>query len=128
DALGDMDQLRGREAELGVVSTRRLPLPRAAGMELEAHAQERLYPHLAADAQHPLQFSSLLEGYHDLAAELAAPQGEADEVVVLETVAAQQCVVVGVVCQAQRQFGLAAGLEAGTVLGAVTRYGLEHDA
>src|SRR5690606_25699512 len=51
-----------------------------------------------------------------------------DEVVVLEAVAAQECLVVGVVSQAQGELGLAAGLQPSAVLAAVAGDRLEHHA
>src|SRR5690554_702494 len=127
-ALGHVDKLGGGEAELGVVAAGGLPLTAAARVELEAHTEQRLHAHLLAYAQHALQLAGLLEGDDDLAAQLAAPERQPYEVVVLEAVAAEERVVMYVVRQAERQLGLAAGLQAGAPAGAVLRDGLHHHA
>jgi hypothetical protein len=92
---------------------------RALGVQLEADADRGLHAHLGAHAQHALELARLLERDHHVLAELAAPQREADEVVVLEAVAADQRVGMRVLHEDQRQLGLAAGLEAGGVARAV---------
>jgi hypothetical protein len=114
-----VDELRGREAELRLVAPRRLPLPGALGVQLEADAHDGLDAHLGRHPQDALELARLLERDHHVLAELPAPEGEPDEVVVLEAVAADQRVRVGVLDQDERQLGLAAGLEAGGVTGAV---------
>ncbi len=109
--LHRVDELGDGEPELREVAGRALPLPRAARRELRAQADHGLDAHLVGEAQELRELGELLDDDDDLAAELAAEEGEAQELLVLVAVADGERLGVGVHAEDDEELALRARLE-----------------
>ena len=75
EALGDLDDLGGREAELGVLAGAVSPLAFAGGRELDAEADVRLHAHAAGDPDDGVDLGELFDDDDGLLAEAATHEG-----------------------------------------------------
>ena len=106
EALGDLDDLGGREAELGVLAGAVSPLAFAGGGELDAQTDVRLHAHAAGDADDGVDLGELFDDDDGLLAEAAAHEGELDVFLVLVTVADEQGLAVFEEGESDDQLGL----------------------
>lgn len=120
--------LRGGEAELGVLAPGGLPLPRPLGLELVADAQKGLHAELLGEAEDPKELGELFQGDHHVAAKLPPHEGEADEVVVLEAVGGDEGLLGEVLGQDEGELGLAPRLRAEVVGPPRPGHGLQDQA
>ena len=111
EAFDQVEHLARREAELGLVAAAVLPLAGAQRGQAQAHAQARLHVQGLGFLDDHRQLAGLLDDDEGFQAQLAADQGQADELTVLVAIADDQAARAG---QAQHghQLGLGAGLEA----------------
>ena len=84
-----------RQAELRAVAAGRLPAARAAGGQLDAHADVRPHADLLGVLEDQLELGVLLDHRDDLPAHLLGQHRHLDEFEVLEAVADDRRVVVG---------------------------------
>ena len=113
-----------RQAELRAVAARALPAAAAAGGELDAHADLRPHADLLGVLQDQAQLGVLLDDRDDRAPDLLGEHRHLDELGVLEAVADDRRVVVGLRRDGQ-QLRLGAGLEAEAVFAAEIEHFLD---
>ena len=116
--------LGDRQAELRAVAARALPAAAAARGELDAHADLRPHADLLRVLQDQAEFGVLLDDRDDVAPDLLGQHRHLDELGVLEAVADDRRVVVGLRHHGQ-QLRLGAGLEAEPVLPAEVEHFLD---
>ena len=87
EILEGFQDLGQGQAELGSKAGARLPPARAAGRELDPHADRRPDVQLLAVANDRLELGELLDDRDHLLADLAGEHGHLDELIVLEAVA-----------------------------------------
>ncbi len=110
--VNGLDELGDGEAELGEVAGAALPLPGAPGGELGAEPDHGLHAQLVGQPEELGQLGELLDDHDDLAAELAAEQGQPEELLVLVAVADGDGLGVGVEAEHDEQLALGARLQA----------------
>ena len=112
EVLERFQHLGEGQAELGPEARARLPPARAAGRELDPHADRRPDVELLAMAHDRLELGELLDDRDHLLADLAGEHGHLDELIVLEAVADDGRI--GRFGQGEhgQQLGLRAGLDA----------------
>ena len=116
EALGDLDDLGGRQAELGVLAGAVGPLAFAGGGELDAQADVGLHAHAAGDADDGVDLGELLDDDDRLLAEAAAHEGELDVFLVLVAVADEEGLAVLEEGEGDDELGLGTGFEAEIIL------------
>ena len=106
------DDLRGVEAEDGLVAGAVLPVAGALGGKADADAEVRQHAELARALQDEVELAGHFQHEHDLQAHFLGVEGEVDELLVLVAVADD--VGLGIVHVGERgdQLGLGAGFEA----------------
>ncbi|MNZ14661.1 hypothetical protein D3C78_315890 [compost metagenome] len=117
ETLDHREDLRGGEAELGLLAAGVGPLGRGQGRQAHAQAHLRRDLELGGDVDDELDLGFLLDDDEDVVAELLAHQRQADELAVLVAVA-DDGAALGRQGQHRQQLGLGAGFQAdGDVLG-----------
>ena len=111
EVLEGFEDLGQGQAELGSKAGARLPPARAAGRELDPHADRRPDVQLLAVADDRLELGELLDDRDHLLADLAGEHGHLDELVVLEAVADDGRIWRFGQGEHGQQLGLRAGLE-----------------
>ncbi len=99
------------EPEFGSKPGARLPSPRAAGCQLDAHADDRSDVQLLAVADDRFELRELLDDRDDLLADLPRQHGHLDEFVVLEAVADDRSILGFRERQHGQQLRLGAGFQ-----------------
>ncbi|MNQ86855.1 hypothetical protein D3C85_1020590 [compost metagenome] len=108
ETLDHREDLRGGEAELGLLAAGVGPLGRGQGRQAHAQAHLRRDLELGGDVDDELDLGFLLDDDEDVVAELLPHQRQADELAVLVAVADD-----GAALRRQRQHGQQLGLGAG---------------
>ena len=112
EEFAGLDQFRGGEAELGILTAARRPLAGTFGGETDPGADPRFDPHLLGDGQDLREFLDFFHHHDEALAQLASKHGIANVVRILVAVANDEAFRVGMHGERGEEFRLAAGLEA----------------